>query len=235
MIQPIHELASTASAFGLGDLERRAAPGQDNELGHLAQSFNVMADAIWADQMRLSDRANLDFLTGLANRSVFDEVLVTSSEGRSEHGVLLLDLDDFKYVNDSMGHAAGDRLLQLVSERLSSSVRAGDVATRIGGDEFAVLLASPVGAFEAMVVANRILEALEPPFLLNGAEVHMSASIGVSLRQPDDDQTFGSTDGHSIVREADAAMYLAKGRGKHRAVLFDAELHANSLDDPVRA
>ncbi len=142
--------------------------------------------------------------------------------------MLFVDLDDFKVVNDTMGHAAGDHLLQLVADRLVGAVRADDVVARLGGDEFAVILRAPVPAVTAMAVAARVLEEFERPFPVEGVDTVVGASIGVALRPT------GDGDPAQLVREADAVMYLAKSRGKNRAELFDPAAHADLLERPAQ-
>jgi len=165
----------------------------------------------------LKERALHDPLTGLANRSLFFDRVSHALARLERHAgasiaVLFIDLDDFKKVNDTLGHARGDRLLEIVAERLRTVVRAADTVARLGGDEFAVLLeglATPDGAF---LVAERAVRLLATPFDLAEERVDLSASIGVALR----------ADGHSgadeLIQEADAAMYEAKHMGKGRVV-----------------
>jgi diguanylate cyclase (GGDEF)-like protein len=130
--------------------------------------------------------------------------------------VAFIDLDDFKGVNDTLGHARGDHLLTLVGERLRAVVRPADTVARFGGDEFALLIEELESDDEALAVAERAVRSLEPPFELAGQSVRISASVGVSVR------SLASVDVDELVRRADAAMYAAKRSGKGRAVLFDA-------------
>ena len=149
-----------------------------------------------------------DNLTGLPNRSLLhDRLGVAITHARREGtrlAVLFLDLDDFKTVNDSYGHALGDRLLVELAGRVRASVRAGDTVARFGGDEFVVLLDEVSGTADAAHVATKVLEALRAPFRLDGQEVTVAASVGMSLF-PDDGV---SCDG--LLRQADAAMYRDK-------------------------
>ncbi len=171
----------------------------------------------------LRHRALHDSLTGLANRSLFyDRVEHALARLARREGaivaVLFIDLDDFKAVNDTLGHARGDRLLALVAERLRTVVRPADTVARLGGDEFALLLEELASGDEALAVAERAIEAVAAPFELAGQPVSASVSIGVALRSAD-----GATV-EELVQEADAAMYEAKRAGKGRAVLFRAGL-----------
>jgi diguanylate cyclase (GGDEF)-like protein/PAS domain S-box-containing protein len=171
-----------------------------------------------------------DPLTGLINRTVFVEGLgrrldeLTQRRAGSRFAALYLDLDRFKVVNDSLGHAVGDELLMAVSRRLESCLRQGDALARLGGDEFAILLNELVDANQANAVAFRIQEVLSAPFSIGGREVFTTASIGIA---------FGGVHYNGpeeIMRDADTAMYHAKSRGKARHELFDAEMHARELD-----
>ena len=226
VIVPVHELADAARALGAGEHDRRPCVRQDDEIGDLADTFTRMADALADSHVRLVERATQDSLTGLANRPSFDDTLARLCEQPEQYGVLFIDLDDFKCVNDTMGHAAGDHLLQLVADRLVTAVRAADLVARLGGDEFAVILSGPASAETAMTIADRVLDGFNLPFVLDGREASVGASIGVALRSTGDDNP------GLLVREADAVMYLAKSRGKNRVELYDEVAHAALLLDP---
>jgi diguanylate cyclase (GGDEF)-like protein len=137
--------------------------------------------------------------------------------------VLLLDLDGFKAVNDSLGHAAGDLLLTAVADRLADSIRPTDTCARLGGDEFAVLLEDLASPNDWQVVANRMLESLRQPFQLDGKEMFVRASIGVAVRGE------GAEDADELLRNADVAMYMAKSQGKNRFELFCPTMHSEML------
>jgi diguanylate cyclase (GGDEF)-like protein/PAS domain S-box-containing protein len=158
-----------------------------------------------------------DSLTLLANRSLFrDRVqhsLTLAQRARHQVAVMFLDLDNFKNVNDSLGHDAGDRLLQAVAQRLVKSTRSSDTVARLGGDEFAILVEGFTAAGEVEGLADSLIEALDRPFTLSATEVHVSASIGVAF------STF-ETAAESLLSKADIAMYHAKAAGKNRFVAF---------------
>ncbi|MGO9789181.1 MAG: putative bifunctional diguanylate cyclase/phosphodiesterase [Solirubrobacteraceae bacterium] len=165
-----------------------------------------------------------DPVTHLPNRALFNErVHHAVARAIREHiglAVIFLDLDDFKTVNDSLGHAAGDRLLLEVAQRVTAIMRAGDTAARFGGDEFAVLLENVEGPQAAAEVAGRILEALAEPLHLEQKDVTIRASLGISVAEAD-----LLTDAEELVRNADAAMYIAKADGKGGYRLFEPAMH----------
>jgi diguanylate cyclase (GGDEF)-like protein/PAS domain S-box-containing protein len=172
----------------------------------------------------LADQALRDPLTGLGNRRLFSDRVAHAIErqlrSESSVAVLLLDLDHFKFVNDTLGHAKGDALLIHVAERLRQAVRAGDTVARLGGDEFAVLLEDLVHPDEADATALRILDALERPFTLDDREVFVHSSIGIALAG--DDQ--GVDD---LVTDADVAMYAAKNAGRNRMARFSTAMRTD--------
>jgi diguanylate cyclase (GGDEF)-like protein len=174
----------------------------------------------------LAWRATHDSLTGLLNRTalmdhlnrilgVGDAVVPLTSDGRTPPiGVLFIDLDRFKLVNDTLGHAAGDDLLTIVVERIRKVMREGDTLARLGGDEFIILCENAAGAAAAMHIAERVVATLSQPVGLGLEQAYISASIGVTVS---DD----SSDAASLLRDADVALYRAKSSGRSRAVLFN--------------
>ena len=175
---------------------------------------------------QLRHQAFHDKLTGLANRALFqDRVAHALDRHRRDTdtiSVLFIDLDDFKTVNDSLGHAAGDQLLSECGERLRGCLRPADTPARFGGDEFAILLEDSDGTSH-VEIADRIMRAFEPPFSLAGKEVFVRASIGIATAG---DEEFASMNGpDALLRNADTAMYIAKERGKARFEVFQPEMH----------
>ena len=160
---------------------------------------------------RVRRLAYYDELTGLPNRSLLmDRLTQTMAQAARQHkqvGLLLLDLDRFKSVNDRLGHAAGDRLLQQVGERLSACTRSCDTVCRYGGDEFVIMLPEIDGWESADVVARKIHTRLCAPFVFDGRAIVLTASIGIALYRTD------GRNGSELIREADNAMYLAKANG----------------------
>ncbi len=177
---------------------------------------------------QLKHQAFHDTLTGLANRELFTD-RVEHAAARGERGsaaiaVLFLDLDDFKTINDSLGHEWGDELLSAFAERLRSCLRPADTAARLGGDEFAILLEGISGTRDAVAVAERISVALEKPFTLQGKEMSVGTSIGIAL------STTGRDGASDLLRNADVAMYAAKSRGKNRYEIFQPSMHVAALE-----
>jgi diguanylate cyclase (GGDEF)-like protein len=184
------------------------------ENGELTTVLERTVQTLEAREDELEYQAFHDPLTGLANRSLFRDRLQHATARRAgEVAVVFVDLDDFKTVNDTMGHEVGDRLLILVAERLSTCVRAGDTVARLGGDEFAVLI-DDGGNEAATELAGRVLEALEAPFDLEGREFRARASIGVVTGN-------GLSSADELLQDADLAMYAAKGSGGSRVEAFD--------------
>jgi diguanylate cyclase (GGDEF)-like protein len=168
---------------------------------------------------RLLHQAFYDPLTGLPNRALFldrlERALARAARARYAVALLFLDLDGSKAVNDNFGHEAGGGLLVAVAGRLGLRLRSEDTVARFGGDEFTVLLQNVGGPSEVTEVADRILEELREPFLLEGREHHVAASIGIALSTPAEE---GPT---PILRPSDEAMYLAKQRGRTRYALHE--------------
>ena len=205
-----------------------AVRGTDRRPMRIAGSLTDTTDRA-KEQEQLRSAGFRDPLTGLCNRVVFVERLgrrLTEFKQRrgDRFAVLYLDLDRFKIVNDSLGHLVGDELLIAVSRRLESCLRPRDSLARLGGDEFAILLNGLVDEQQANAIAFRIQEALSAPFSVGGREVFSTASIGIAPGLHE------YTHPEEIMRDADTAMYHAKGRGKARHELFDADMHARARD-----
>jgi diguanylate cyclase (GGDEF)-like protein len=203
---------------------RRFSPADQTLLAAFAQHASLaLAAARTGDTMR---QALTDPLTGLANRAVFmdrlDLALARAARKGLSVSVIFIDLDRFKLINDTLGHAGGDALLKGVSERVVSCLRRGETAARLGGDEFAVLLEEAEDELAAAHVADRIAVALREPFAFGDRELFTTASIGIALGTVEDPET--------VLRNADVAMYRAKERGKDRYEMFEPEMHAEVMD-----
>ena len=178
-------------------------------------------------ESQLTHQAFHDPLTNLANRALLSD-RVDHAQARSRRdgrpcAVLLLDLDDFKTINDTFGHAAGDEVLMEVARRLHQCIRAGDTAARLGGDEFALLLEDTPDAARAMEVGDRITQALRLPFLLAGKEAFLSASTGIAVGASAEPEG-------ELLRNADVALYLAKDKGKGRCEVFEPSMRAAVME-----
>ncbi len=195
----------------------------------MAGLVGVLAGAL----TELQHQARHDVLTGLANRKLFidrvEQALLRNRRLPGQVALLFIDLDDFKQINDTLGHAAGDRVLSEVAGRLWTCLRAGDTAARLGGDEFAILLDGVPDPGLGAVVARRVLAALREPLDLHGMRVTVEASIGIATT------TSGLDQAGTLLRRADVAMYAAKGGGKGRYSWFDPATHADEAHDAHQA
>ncbi|GIE47790.1 hypothetical protein Ani05nite_13240 [Amorphoplanes nipponensis] len=184
-------------------------------------------------QEQLVHEAYHDALTQLANRALFREKVAEALEARGaddDVAVLFLDLDGFKEVNDSLGHLAGDQLLVRVADRLTASVREGDMVARFGGDEFAVLIRSALGAGEAELVAQRIVDGLHEPFRIDTRDLHVRGSVGLATYAALDAGDTDADDAEQLMRNADLAMYRAKGAGGSGFASYDPQMLAGLVE-----
>jgi diguanylate cyclase (GGDEF)-like protein len=228
MAAPVHEHGQPMGSIVVAsyNAERRYTETEQEMLGTLAHHASIaLNDAKAVDQMR--QLAYHDSLTGLPNRALFAEHLgravANAQRTGSSLAVLFLDIDRFKLVNDSLGHAAGDRLLTAVGQRLRSSLRAADLAARLGGDEFAVL-AENTTTDGARALGDVIVEALRDPFLIDGHELAVTTSIGMAV------DAGGVTTADSLLRNADLAMYRAKLEGSGGHLLYEPTMHTVVAD-----
>ena len=199
-------------------------PEDRGNFGGVVASFSDITQRR-AMEERLNHQAFHDPLTGLANRTLINSRLKAALQGQSAEeqvAILFIDLDNFKWVNDSLGHDKGDVLLCEVAARLQKTLRADDMPARFGGDEFVVLLEKISDPNYAFAIAERIVTLLSEAYVLDGREVYTSPSIGLAFSQPD-------TDADTLLRNADAAMYEAKRRGKGRYEVFRDNLSAAAL------
>lgn len=209
------------------ELERRVVE-RTHELGEVNQKLLAQIGERMRAEERLTHLALHDVLTGLPNRRHLQEKLEQTIEHARlgigpSFALLFLDLDRFKWVNDSIGHAAGDQMLVEVAQRLVQLLRADDVVARLGGDEFALVVRCDGGADAALELGRRMLRILEAPMWIEGRELFPSGSVGIALWHP------RYTSGADLLRDADAAMYKAKVKGQDRCVVFDAAMHAEAV------
>jgi diguanylate cyclase (GGDEF)-like protein/PAS domain S-box-containing protein len=209
--------------------ELHVAPVRDesNEVTHFVGIINDVTERV-RYQQDLEHQANHDSLTGLANRNLLQDRIDQALRQGDRHddmvGVLMLDLDRFKNVNDSLGHEAGDRLLQAVAGRLNDCVRSGDTVARQGGDEFVIVLPEVHSANDMTAIVHRALEAISRPIHLDEHEVVITACIGGSVYPRDGDST------ETLLKNADAAMYRAKAHGPNTFRFYQASMNASALE-----
>jgi diguanylate cyclase (GGDEF)-like protein/PAS domain S-box-containing protein len=210
------------------DIEDSAAPIHDRK-GQVIGAVIVFHDVSAARAMsaEMTHSAQHDAVTNLPNRLLLNDRITQSialarRQNRSI-AVIFLDLDHFKYINDSLGHAAGDELLQSISKRLLASVRASDTVSRQGGDEFVILLSEIAYPEDAATSASKLLFSLTPPHFLAGQELHIDGSIGISV-YPDDGE-----DAETLIKNADMAMYHAKEKGRNNFQFFKPEMNLKAV------
>ncbi|MDP9223231.1 MAG: diguanylate cyclase, partial [Actinomycetota bacterium] len=226
------QIAGLGRPFGVLTASTRAQRVFSHSDVHFMQTVaNIVGTAIqraWAEAA-VAREASHDALTGLPNRTLFRTRLTQAlDEGFAKPepvGVMFLDLDDFKWINDGLGHTVGDQVLVAVGDALRSAVRPQDTAARLGGDEFTVLLRTPVDRTIVTRIAQRLIERLAEPLDLNGQEVSVTPSIGIALSDP----ALGSMQAEDLLRQADTAMYAAKMRGKARYSFFEQSQDSDDL------
>ncbi|HYD09278.1 MAG TPA: EAL domain-containing protein [Acidimicrobiales bacterium] len=227
VLRPLAELGRATQRIAGNELDQPVEVDDAiAEVQDLAEVLNATAASLRESHGRLRSQALTDSLTGLANRKAFVEGLAARLDnGREERtAILFIDLDDFKVVNDSQGHAAGDALLRIVARRLESATRDGELVARLGGDEFAVALGCD-HVNDAVVVAERVLEALGKPASIEGVTAPLRCSIGVAVGAVG----AGVDSADELLRNADFAMYMAKSQGKHCIEVHSASMHNEML------
>ena len=223
--------AKSKAALGiLNDMQLREAQLREaNERLVLATiRAQTLTEAAEQATLQMSHMAEHDYLTGLPNRSLLNDRLTQSIALAQRHGskvaLMYLDVDHFKHVNDSLGHAIGDQLLQSVAKRLQACVRLSDTVSRQGGDEFVVLLADIKDVKDAVLTAEKLIEGMAKPHLVEKHRLHVSLSIGISL-YPDN-----GLDAEAMLRNADTAMYQAKKCGRNNYQLFTPDLNVRAME-----
>ncbi len=240
IVNPINRLAEAAAEIGNGNLLPSIELDSKDEFADLARSLREMGQNLRQSNEQIRYFAYHDNLTKLPNRLMFSEYLeraLSHAHRRGQSvGLMFLDLDDFKRVNDTLGHQAGDEVLREVAKRLSLCLRADDyvgrpsvksetdTVARLGGDEFTIFLPDLQSPYQAGVVASRVLAALSCPFLFRGHEVHLSASIGITIYPKD------GADVATLVKNADMAMYHAKESGKNVYKYFREAMNRTAIE-----
>lgn len=190
-----------------------------DEVGSLSRAFGEMMSQINKRDLSLKQLAYYDRVTGMPNRHFFEERMTQAVENATRYGsycyLMMIDLDDFKIVNDTLGHHVGDLLLQEVGKRLAHALRKNDSYFRIGGDEFAIIFESKTVAEPVHELATKIIQTLSTPIILEGHSVKVGASIGISLFPS------WAEDTRTLMSTADAAMYIAKAKGKNSFQLYN--------------
>ena len=226
MLRPIEQLRKAlylqSRGMAQSPLEVTAST---SEIRGLVAAFNQMSQRIHNREQRLDYIAHHDVLTQLPNRLMFNErldhALKLKSRSDCSTAVMLLDLDRFKLINDSLGHLFGDKLLQQTALRLRNCLREEDTIARLGGDEFAVIIENLENPAQAEVLARKIIHLFQRPYDIDGQDIHVSTSIGIALAP------LHSRDPETLLRYADIAMYQSKTQGRNQYTLFDAELESS--------
>lgn len=221
------ETAVAAMKLGASDYLLKDRLVRIGESVKHALAENLLRQNQKQSDIRLNYLAHYDPLTNLPNRTLFydtlSKTLTQAAEKNWQVAVLFMDLDHFKRVNDTLGHGFGDELLVQFSERLLKCIRLRDTVGRLGGDEFALILPMQQGQNNAIIVANKIRDALIPPFVLNGHEIIVTASIGITL------YPYDATDCETLIKYADTAMYRAKETGRNAYCFFTPKMNAEVL------
>jgi diguanylate cyclase (GGDEF)-like protein len=225
LVRPVRQLRGAIEASRAGDTAARAPTNGPAEVAQLAVAYNEMID--WREDLEehLRYRARHDVLTDLPNRLHVTELLeelLNSPTGHAELGVLFVDLDRFKLINDSYGHAVGDQLLRALGARLVESVPATCTVGRFGGDEFVLVCQGLEGEVDALGIAGVVADVLRSPFRIAGQKLYVSGSVGIALARADETA-------EDLIRNADTAMYKAKDAGRGGSALFDTGMRAWSL------
>ncbi len=218
--RPIARAADTISAATESELTDRMEPARVRELHTLTEAFNAMAESVQESTDSLVYRAFHDPLTGLPNRALFLSAFTRAlsvPHRNNRVAVLFMDVDRFKYLNDTLGHGVGDQLLSVFSQRLVGAAE-GHMVARLGGDEFTVLVQSTNAHATAISIAERVMYSLKRPFSLSGQEMFVTSSIGIAV------STQADRTSTELLRKADIALYRAKAEGRARHVLFTDEL-----------
>ncbi|MCK9294752.1 MAG: EAL domain-containing protein [Desulfobulbaceae bacterium] len=240
IVKPVIQLRNAATELGHGNLNITIDQSSDDEIGDLARSFMEMSNNLQQSHEQIRRLAYHDFLTGLPNRVMFldffKEVVANSQRHHRLCALMFIDLDNFKRINDTLGHNLGDDLLRQLARRLQEIIRKSDfisiahgdddpnMIARLGGDEFTVLLANIRDQNDAATVARRLLLALAEPFKLDSHEVFITISIGITVFPHD------ATSEEDLIKNADVAMYHAKEKGKNNFQYYSNSMNTEALE-----
>ncbi len=222
--------AAIANKHALEDLVGRLREANENLVIATVQA-QIRSGEIQEANEIISHLSQHDFLTGLPNRALLNDRITQAIELAKRRGthlaVLFLDLDHFKHINDSLGHAIGDRLLQSVTNVLTACVRGSDTVSRLGGDEFVILVTEDKYAENAALTADKILAALTAPHSIGEHELYVTTSIGISVYPAD------GADGETLIKNADTAMYQAKEKGRNNYRFFENDMNVRAVERQV--
>jgi diguanylate cyclase len=228
LLRPIAQMAHALKEAAKGVLDVSPPPAFLRETRDLVEAFSEMRSQVHQRQRYLDHIAHHDALTQLPNRILFrdrlEHALAIALRGETHVGLMFLDLDEFKQINDSLGHFIGDELLKVVAERLTSLVRHSDTVARLGGDEFAILIEGVTSREDVSLLAKKILRVVAKPMMLSGKELRISVSIGIATAPYDD------VSAEYLIRSADAAMYEAKRQGGAAYHFFSGELTSRAAE-----
>ncbi|MBI3563382.1 MAG: EAL domain-containing protein [Gammaproteobacteria bacterium] len=237
ILRPIADIAQALNDEASGKQRVPVPRSSAEEIGDLTQAFATMREQIRTREAHLDHMVHHDALTQLPNRLLFhrrlENAINQAVRDNTLVGVMFLDLDRFKQINDTLGHDIGDLLLQVVAKRLSGCLRSTDSVARLGGDEFAIILNNVSNTDQLITTANKILRELKTPFSVAGTELYTSASIGIALGPKQ------ASDVETLTKNADIAMYHAKSLGRNTFHIFTAEmtsqvLHKATLETQLR-
>jgi len=235
--KPIEQLVLRTRLFAIGLKPEPVANWGSHEMTELALALDMMNDDLERETNRLAFMATHDDLTGLPNRSLLndrlEQVIADSRRNNTKAAVLFLDLDQFKIINDSLGHSTGDKLLQMVGERISFQLREDDVVSRFGGDEFVVVISDFEHMLDLSNIAEKLLFIIKQPYIIDGYDLSITSSIGISICPEDSDVA------ETLIQNADSAMYQSKNLGRnafqfHTKDIRDQVLRKLQLEEALR-
>jgi diguanylate cyclase (GGDEF)-like protein len=232
---PLRKAIKVAQTVALGDLSGQIDVRGIDEVSQLMQALKAMNDSLariigqlHTSHARIDKLAYRDALTGLPNRQLardrFEQAIALAGRNNKSVALLFLDLDDFKSINDSLGHASGDLLLRDVAGRLTNAVRTSDTVSRQGGDEFLVVMGGAEDESDAAAAALKIIDLLATPFQMNGMELSLTCSMGIVMFPAD------GNDFETLLKNADIAMYRAKESGRNAFRFYDAGMDSNAIE-----